>query len=68
MAKWIQKAVARMKRKGTLGSYGSHSVKAMKRDIARGGKMGRKAQFALNMRKIGARRRRNKIRRNYARR
>lgn len=68
MANWIQSARARMKRKGTVGSYGSHSQKSMKRDIKRGGKVGKKAQFALNIRKIAARRKRRNIRRNYSRR
>lgn len=54
--RWIQKAAARMKKRGTVGSYGHHSEKAMKRDVARGGKLGKKAQFAINMRKIAARR------------
>jgi hypothetical protein len=56
--KWIQGAEAEMERKGTKGSYGSHSEKQQKRDIKRGGKIGKKAQFALNMRKIAARRKR----------
>lgn len=53
--KWIQRARARMKAKGTEGSYGHHTEKQMERDIHKGGKRGKKAQFALNMRKIAAR-------------
>lgn len=54
--KFIQKAVAKMKRKGTIGSYGHHSEKTMKRDIKKGGKRGKKAQFALNMKRIASKR------------
>lgn len=55
--KWIQAATARMARRGTLGSYGSgKSVKTMSRDVARGGAVGRKAQFALNMKRAALRR------------
>jgi len=53
MAKWIQAAREKMKKKGTVGSYGHHSEKQMDRDIHKGGKLGKKAQFAKNMRKIG---------------
>lgn len=49
--KWLQGARAEFKRKGTLGSYGSHSDAQKRRDIAKGGKIGRKAQFALNAEK-----------------
>lgn len=49
--KWIQSAVKRMKRKATVGSYGHKTVKQMKRDKARGGAIGKKANFALNVRK-----------------
>jgi len=55
MARWIQKAVKRMKRRGTLGSYGKSTAKKNKRNIARGGKIGKKALFAENMRKIAKR-------------
>ena len=50
--KFIQKAVAKMKKKGTLGSYGHHSEKTMEADKKKGGKIGKKANFALNMRRI----------------
>jgi hypothetical protein len=49
--KWIQEARERMEAKGTVGSYGHHSVAQMKRDKAKGGKIGKKANFALNVRK-----------------
>jgi hypothetical protein len=54
--KWIQAASRRMARKGTKGSYGHHSVAQMKRDKAKGGAIGKKANFALSMKKIASRR------------
>lgn len=55
--KWIQAAVSRMAAKGTLGSYGSgKSEKTMARDVAKGGRIGKKAQFALNMKRAALRR------------
>jgi hypothetical protein len=45
-----------MARRGTKGSYGHHSVAQMKRDKAKGGALGKKANFALSMRKIASRR------------
>jgi hypothetical protein len=56
MAKWIQKAVSKMKKKGTLGSYGKSTAKKNKANIKKGGKIGKKAQFAENMRKISKKR------------
>jgi len=53
---WLSKARSEMKRKGTLGSYGHHSVAQMERDKAKGGKIGRKANFALNMERIAKKR------------
>lgn len=59
--KWIQEATDKMDAKGTKGSYGSHSAKQKKRDIAKGGAIGKKAQFAANMAKIrGGKRSRRK--------
>ena len=55
---WLAEARDRMKRKGTVGSYGHHSVSQMKRDKAKGGKIGRKANFALNMKRVAAKRKR----------
>lgn len=49
--KWMQAANERMERKGTKGSYGHHSMKQMLRDKAKGGAIGRKANFAINARK-----------------
>lgn len=38
-------------KKSREGTYGSHSVKQMERDKAKGGAIGKKANFALNARK-----------------
>lgn len=51
----LARARAEMERKGTLGSYGHHSEHEMHADIRKGGKVGKKAQFALNMHKIAKR-------------
>lgn len=50
--KFIQKAVKKMQDKGTVGSYGHHSVAEMKADKKKGGKVAKKANFALNMERI----------------
>lgn len=54
--RWLQKASARMKARGTKGSYGHKTVAQMKRDKAKGGAIARKANFALNAHRISARR------------
>jgi hypothetical protein len=57
---WIGKATDKMEKKGTVGSLRAvHGVKGDKTipvktldaDIAKGGKLARKAQFAKNVRK-----------------
>ena len=53
--KWIQKAVAKMKRKGTLGSFGKATSKKIKAGLRAGGKRAKKALFAKNMKKIARR-------------
>lgn len=58
--KWIQKAEKRMEEKGTKGSYGKSTAKKNKKNISKGGKIGKKAQFAENMRKIAAKHKRDK--------
>lgn len=60
---WIGKATARMKKRGTVGSYGHHTVKQMKRDKKKGRAIARKANFALNVRKgnRGGTRRRKRV-------
>lgn len=49
---WIQKAVAKMKKKGTLGSFGKATNKKIKAGLKKGGKMAKKASFAKAMKKI----------------
>ncbi|HAR39175.1 MAG TPA: hypothetical protein DCS09_11715 [Porphyromonadaceae bacterium] len=49
---WIQKAVSRMKKKGTLGSFGKATAKKIKAGLAKGGKSAKKAAFAKAMKKI----------------
>jgi hypothetical protein len=56
MAKhWIQDATAKMKKKGTLGSFGKATPKKIEADEAKGGKIAKKAQFAENMKAIAQR-------------
>jgi len=54
MAKWIQKATAKMKKKGTLGSFGKATPKKLAKAKRMGGKMEKRAIFAQNMKKIAA--------------
>jgi len=53
---FIQKATESMKRRGTLGSFGKATPKKIARAKKEGGKMEKKAQFAENMKKIAAER------------
>lgn len=53
--KWIQEATERMDEKGTRGTYSGRSVKQMRKDKAKGGAIGAKANFALNVRKKSTR-------------
>ncbi len=57
MTKFIQKAVAKMKKKGTLGSFGKATAKKIAAAKKKGGKIAKKAVFAANMKKIAAKRR-----------
>lgn len=50
--KWIQAATAKMKKKGTLGSFGPATTKKIAAAKKKGGKMEKKAIFAQNMKKI----------------
>ncbi len=53
MAKhWIQRATAKMKSKGTLGSFGKATSKKIAHAKEEGGEMEKKAVFAENMKKI----------------
>ena len=56
--KWIQKATAKMKKKGTLGSFGKATSKKIASAKKKGGLAKKKAIFAQNMKKIAARRKR----------
>jgi hypothetical protein len=53
--RWIQPAVAGMKRKGTLGSFGKATPKKIAAAKKRGGIAKKRAVFAENMRKISKR-------------
>lgn len=52
MAKWIQKATAKMKAKGTLGSFGKATPSKIAAGKKAGGLQEKKAVFAENMKKI----------------
>jgi hypothetical protein len=56
--KFIQKAVARMEEKGTVGAFGAATPKKIARAKAKGGLQAKRAIFAENMRKIARRRKR----------
>jgi len=53
---WIASATARMRKKGTLGSFGKATPSHIERAKAQGGLMKKKAVFAENMRKIAHKR------------
>lgn len=52
--KWIGEADAKMKAKGTKGSFGKATTKKIAAGLKKGGKMAKKAQFAKNMKAIAA--------------
>jgi hypothetical protein len=54
MGKWIQKATAKMKKKGTLGSFGKATAGKIAAAKKEGGAEKKKAIFAQNMKKIAA--------------
>jgi len=56
--RFIQKAVARMEEKGTVGAFGKATPKKIARAKAHGGSEKKRAIFAANMKKIAQRRRR----------
>lgn len=53
---FIQKATARMKKKGTVGSFGKATPGKIKAGLAKGGAMAKKAAFAKAMETIASRR------------
>lgn len=61
--RWIQKATAKMKRKGTVGAFGKATKKKIAAAKKRGGLAAKRAVFAENMAKISRRRSRKKKRR-----
>jgi hypothetical protein len=56
--RFIQKAVARMEEKGTVGAFGAATPRKIARAKAKGGLQAKRAVFAENMRKIARRRKR----------
>ena len=60
--KWIQKAAARMKRKGTVGAFGKATPKKIARAKAKGGLAEKRAVFAQNMKRIASKRKSKRTR------
>ena len=56
--KWIQKATAKMKKKGTVGAFGSATSKKVASAKKKGGVQEKRAIFAQNMKKIAAKHKR----------
>lgn len=56
MAKWIGKATAKMKRKGTIGAFGKATSKKIAKAKKAGGLQKKRAIFAQNMKKIARKR------------
>lgn len=54
--KWMQKAAARMKRKGTVGSFGKATPKKISAGLKAGGKRAKKAAFAKAVKTVARRR------------
>jgi hypothetical protein len=52
----LKRARSSMKKRGTLGSYGHHTESEDRANIRKGGAIGKKAQFALNMKRMASRR------------
>jgi hypothetical protein len=57
MDKWIQKAVEKMRKKGTIGAFGKATPKKIKAAKKKGGLQKKRAVFAQNMRTIARKRR-----------
>jgi len=62
MANWIKSATDKMKKKGTLGSFGKATPGKIAHAKKLGGKQKKKAVFAQNMRRIAAKHKRKSIR------
>jgi hypothetical protein len=54
MAQWIQAAAKKMKKKGTLGSFGKATSKKIAAGRKKGGKMAKKANFAAMMKRFAS--------------
>jgi hypothetical protein len=54
--RWIQKAVRRMKKRGTVGSFGKATKKKIAAGKRAGGRRAKQAVFAQNMARISRRR------------
>lgn len=52
MSHWIQKATAKMKKKGTLGKFGKATAKKIAAGKRAGGLQKKRAVFAKNMKNI----------------
>lgn len=50
--KWIQKAVKKMQKKGTVGAFGKATSKKIAAGKKKGGLAKKRAVFAANMKKI----------------
>lgn len=50
--KWMEHAAAKMKEKGTLGSFGKATGKKIAKGLKEGGKEAKKANFAKTASKI----------------
>lgn len=57
MAQFLQRARESMERRGTVGSFGKATASKIKRGLAKGGAMAKKAAFAKAMKTIARRRR-----------
>lgn len=49
---WMEDAAAKMKEKGTTGSFGKATGKKIAKGLAEGGKMAKKANFAKVAKKV----------------
>jgi hypothetical protein len=54
--RWMEKAAARMKRKGTVGSFGKATKKKVAAAKKKGGKAAKKANFAKVAAKVARKR------------
>ena len=53
--RWIQRATARMKRRGTVGAFGKATAKKIKAGLRAGGLQAKRANFARNVAKASRR-------------